>query len=635
MRKSASGTFYGRLKPSVTLFIIILLGCSIIQGESFGKEKVREESEKITVMETVVVTARRTSEKLKNTAENVTVISLEELELLPAHDVGEALNFAPGISIQGNGGFGRPVTTTIQGSQARHVRVMVDGIPFNTQSEGTANLSQFPLENIRSIEIIKGASSSIWGSSLGGVINIITKPVGEKVVPEGSITTTIGEWDTFKDSFEARGRVGTLGYFLSGSWTDTDGFRPRSDILEKKGYNKFALPLSDNLKLTSSFGYNSGDVSGFEFVTFGFANDIEYWTRYGSFGIELMPDEYININLTAKTSDQDTISEFFLLGSSTPFSVSEFTDKFYGVDLKSVFNFQNDSTLISGIDLGKFDLESTSLDNGKDTESSAIYTSYKYPFDNIDLILGARYDDYSEFGNLFSPSIGTVYNFGSGRTLLRANISRAFNAPPLIFKYISQPGRTANPDIKSERAWVYEIGAESRITSKIWSKLTLYRSEVSDAIEPVRLANRTVMQKNFARHLREGGEFELDVRVNNLISLSAGAAYNSIKDKQTGKTIEGGARPRLTYDTGLKLDYKGIDFIAKGHYVWWNEPDSSNANDKKFIWDARFSSKFRNLPCGEYSWFISIYNLLDSSYWWHEVYPQPERHVEAGITYKF
>jgi len=626
----------------VTLFVIILLGYSIIQGEGFGKkvvEEEKEESEEITVMETVVVTARRTSEKLKNTAENVTVINLEELELLPAHDVGEALNFAPGISIQGNGGFGRPVTTTIQGSQARHVRVMVDGIPFNTQSEGTANLSQFPLENIESIEIIKGASSSIWGSSLGGVINIITKPVGENVVPEGSVTTTIGEWGTFKDSFEARGRVGTLGYFLSGSWTDTDGFRPRSDTLEKKGYNKFALPLSDNLKLTSSFGYNSGDVSNFEYIfpDFSYANDVEYWTRYGSFGIELSPDEDININLTAKTSDQDTILEYFFIGSSTPFSVDMFTDKFYGVDLKSVFNLKNDSTLISGIDLGRFDLESTSLDSGKDTESSAIYTSYKYPFDNIDLILGARYDDYDEFGSLFSPSIGTVYHFGSGRTLLRANISRAFNAPPLIFKYISQPGLAANPDIRSERAWVYEIGAESQITPKTLAKLTFYRSDVSDAIEIVQLESGEFMQKNFARHLREGGEFELDVRVNKLVSLFTGAAYNSIEDRETGETIEGGARPRLAYDTGLRLDYKRIDFTLKGHYVWWNEPDSSNANDKKFIWDARVSSKFRDLPgsFGEYSWFISIYNLLDSSYWWHEVFPEPERYAEAGITYKF
>ncbi len=620
----------------ITLFVIILLGGTIIQSYLFAKEEVKKEDneEEMTVMETVVVTARRTSEKLSDTAENVTVITSEELDMLPAHDVGEVLNFSPGISIQGNGGFGRPVTTTIQGSQARHVRVMVDGITFNTQSEGTANLSQFSLENIDRIEVIKGASSSIWGSSLGGVINIITKPVGEEKAPEGSWTQTIGEWGTIKDNFDVRGMAGNLGYFLSGSYMDTDGFRPRSDILEKKGYNKLALPLNDNVKLTSSFGYNSGDVADFEYVSFGFANDIEYWTRYGSFGIEVSPDEDKNISITAKTSDQDTISEFFLLGSSDPFSISRFSDKFYGIDLKSELSFTNESRLVSGIDLGRYELESTSLTSDKDTDNKAIYTSYNYPFGRMDLILGGRYDDYDEFGSLFSPSIGTVYHLGSGNTLLRANISRAFNAPPLIYKYIDQAGRLGNPDIKAERAWVYEVGAESQLTSKLWSKLALYRADVSDAIEPV-VVGSAVMQQNFARHLRQGGEFELDARINKIVSLFAGAGYNDIEDKVTGETVQGSARPRLTYDAGLKLDYKWFDFNMMGHYVWWNEPESSNANDEKFIWDAKLASKFRKLPYGEYSWFIALYNILDSSYWWNEFFPQPERHAEVGITYKF
>ena len=255
-------------------------------------------------------------------------------------------------------------------------------------------------------------------------------------MPEGSWTQTIGEWGTIKDNFDLRGMVGDLGYFLSGSYMDTDGFRPRSDILEKKGYNKFALPLNDNVKLTSSFGYNSGDVADFEYTSLGFANDIEYWTRYGSFGVEVSPDEDKNISITAKTSDQDTISEFFLLGSTDPFLLSRFTDKFYGIDLKSELSFTNESRLVSGIDLGRYELESTSLTSDKDTDNKAIYTSYNYPFGRMDLILGGRYDDYDEFGSLFSPSIGTVYHLGSGNTLLRANISRAFNAPPLIYKYI-------------------------------------------------------------------------------------------------------------------------------------------------------------------------------------------------------
>ena len=124
-------------------------------------------------LERIAVTNRRVPLGLSEACENVVVIDEEEIRQLPARDLGEVLKYVAGIDIGPRQGFGRATSISIQGSDSRHVRVMIDGIPLNSQVSEAVDPSRFPLENIKRIEVIKGASSSVWGSSLGGVVNII------------------------------------------------------------------------------------------------------------------------------------------------------------------------------------------------------------------------------------------------------------------------------------------------------------------------------------------------------------------------------------------------------------------------------------------------------------------------------
>ena len=140
-------------------------------------------------METIVVTAKRMPSDKKKTAENVTVYTEEDIDKLPSRDLGEVLSYVPAIDVQLSGQFGQATALSINGSNSRQVLLMVDGIPFNTQLSGQANPSQIPIEHIGRIEVIKGATSSAWGSSLGGVVNVITKDVGDSQKPTGNFTS--------------------------------------------------------------------------------------------------------------------------------------------------------------------------------------------------------------------------------------------------------------------------------------------------------------------------------------------------------------------------------------------------------------------------------------------------------------
>ena len=70
----------------------------------------------------------------------------------------------------------------MQGLDSEYTLVLIDGVPLIGRSAGTLDLSRLSVGNIKQIEIVKGASSSLYGSeALGGVINIITDNLIEMV----------------------------------------------------------------------------------------------------------------------------------------------------------------------------------------------------------------------------------------------------------------------------------------------------------------------------------------------------------------------------------------------------------------------------------------------------------------------
>jgi len=92
-----------------------------------------------------------------------------------AHTVAELLNRVPGIFVNFHQDFGATSFFHIQGSDPRHVLVLLDGISWKFLSSGSVETNSIPVGIIERIEIIKGPASSAWGSSLGGIINIITR----------------------------------------------------------------------------------------------------------------------------------------------------------------------------------------------------------------------------------------------------------------------------------------------------------------------------------------------------------------------------------------------------------------------------------------------------------------------------
>lgn len=126
-------------------------------------------------MPEVVVTGTRTEKPLLETPVRTEVVNRKEIERTHARDLQEALRNVPGLllkEIHGKSGF----EAWLQGLDSDRVLVVIDGEPVTPSTGSTVDLSQIAVTDVERIEIVKGATSALYGSNaMGGVINVITR----------------------------------------------------------------------------------------------------------------------------------------------------------------------------------------------------------------------------------------------------------------------------------------------------------------------------------------------------------------------------------------------------------------------------------------------------------------------------
>ena len=146
-------------------------------------------------LETVQVTAHRSSKSLAETAPNASVISRHKLDEQLVRDIANAVKYEPGVEVatdparRGNAGY------TIRGIDGNRILMLIDGIRLPESYAGGGNNSRaisgrdyVELETLRAIDIVKGPTSSLYGSdAIGGVVGYRTKTVDDFVPEEQGV----------------------------------------------------------------------------------------------------------------------------------------------------------------------------------------------------------------------------------------------------------------------------------------------------------------------------------------------------------------------------------------------------------------------------------------------------------------
>jgi len=179
------------------------------------------------LMGDVVVTATKTAKDTMDAPATVSVVTTKDIENMNIQSADEALTYLPGVYTKRPGGHEPSVmgTNVVMRGIPDYSRtlVLVDGQTLNDPYIGAVTWESVPAETVKSIEVVPGPFSSLYGgSAMGGVINIITKtPTKREFSVKGGYGT-----DNFKSgSLVYQDRVGeSVGIVFDYAHKQSDGY---------------------------------------------------------------------------------------------------------------------------------------------------------------------------------------------------------------------------------------------------------------------------------------------------------------------------------------------------------------------------------------------------------------------------
>ncbi|HIE56556.1 MAG TPA: hypothetical protein EYP90_15530, partial [Chromatiaceae bacterium] len=205
-------------------------------------------------LETIVVTGYGVD--VASVPASLDIITRSEIESSTALDVADLLRFHTGLEIGRNGGPGQATSLFIRGTESDQNLVMIDGVPINSASVGSAALQHLDPQLIERLEIYKGPRSTLWGSgAMGGVINIITRKGATGLEWGGSLEA--GQEQSLLGSARISHNTDQRRLSASISHQRSDGFPTLANSSIDRGYTNTSFTLAAG----TDFGVHSFDAS--------------------------------------------------------------------------------------------------------------------------------------------------------------------------------------------------------------------------------------------------------------------------------------------------------------------------------------------------------------------------------------
>lgn len=219
-----------RLTASVGLALVVAL--PLAAQEPAARDTTRRDSAQVTLPE-LTVTVTRSPETVVRVPAAVGVVGRRDLQGAQATlGLDEALANIPGVYVANRYNYAVDQRLSIRGAGSRAnfglrgVKVLLDGIP-QTLPDGQSQLTNVDFANLQRIEVIRGASSSLYGNASGGVLALTSEGAGRAPFSQ-AVRVEGGSFGLFKIQGRTTARRGPASGVLSVSRTEVDGFRQNS-----------------------------------------------------------------------------------------------------------------------------------------------------------------------------------------------------------------------------------------------------------------------------------------------------------------------------------------------------------------------------------------------------------------------
>nr|WP_298994906.1 TonB-dependent receptor plug domain-containing protein [uncultured Polaribacter sp.] len=566
------------------LLIVSVLACNFVNTNLFSQEK----KEKIESLEEVVVTATKFETNKKNIGKIVYKITQETIENSRGKSIVDLLNDVPGVEINGNFSTrGQNLGYYIRGGRNRQVAILIDGVNVNDPSSfnGDFDLRQLDINQIERIEVLKGASSTLYGTGAAtGVINIILKKASKNSF-SGTFNSFVGTnsssennrfaADEISTNFNFNGTLGKLDYLFALNGNGSKGLSAaensgnkefeedvfsRQNMLLKLNYsvnNKFKIGI-----LTSIDEFST-DFDGFDFDPITFAsipadrdNNLESFQKRFAVNADY---SYSKGELKLRTFYTD------IKRTETP-SNDFFKGEVLGFDIFNNYKFTNKISLLTGFTAQFQDMiqrtSFSTIEEGKGKQhfyDPYISVNYNSSF-GFNLNAGSRLNIHNEYGSNFVFNVNPSYNFTINNNLIKVftSYSTAFVTPTLseIFTKLPSIG-----ELLPEEDITIEGGFDIALGEKININATYFYREETNKIGYDPTTFQTI--NDLGTFLARGFETEVNFKMNSKLSFLANYTHINrdenllLKIPQNKFFIK--ADYKLTNSTFTSLSYRYVD----------------------------------------------------------------------------
>lgn len=597
--------------PRAGLSLSVLLSLFMLVSPALGEEDDLRTLELFNGSTADIVSASRSPRPASQSAENITVVTANEIDALNAHTLADVLHAVTGVQLRWIRSPGSLVTLQMQGSQSNHILVMIDSVPINLLSDNTVDISSVPVQMIERIEIVKGAASSSWGSALGGVINVITKSPEDERPAAGLVSTSFGKRETMDHRAELSGSVGRFGYYLTGGKLKSDGLLPNNQAELDSLYGKlqYRLPVRGSLSLTTGFTDNDSGQFGTDIVK----ADQQARQLIATLNMQYPVSDSLSIQGTLRRRKSEMEITGLALLANRPLPTKSADESANGASL--LISYHDDlQRIVGGVDYDhvKADLVIRGADPHPRADRVGVYLNDTFTLGAFAITPSARFDHTGTGDNLLSPGFGITYSV-TENSVLRGYTARGYSITSI------------NRDNSTEKVWTSQLGFESADIPYLWLKGTLFRNDTWN----VRMPTGPKQSE-----LKQG--YELEARTTPLFgaSLSLGYTYIHAKNEDTDAVVLGIAKHTL--NLGVKYENpRYLRALLTGRYIDWNVISTDLASDfDDMVWDLHLSKSIRYSEYGSVELFLSLRNLFNGNQY---VVPMenPRRWGEVGVRCEF
>ena len=551
------------------------------------------------------VTVTRSPEPLTRVPFAVGVLDRDDLQRgQQTVGIDEALNNLPGVVVANRYNFSLDQRISIRGFGSRSnfgvrgLKILLDGIP-QTLPDGQSQLTNVDFADVSRAEVLRGASSSLYGNASGGVIALQTEraaaaPFAQRIRVQGGSGERDGDafykWQSWSSA-----RSGDVSGTLSISQFKADGFRQHSaaDFRQLRAgvdyaisgatlgtlrlsladspeaENPGALTLTEFLANPDSAAANNirraadKDVQQYQ-LSLGLRHFDPAGNEYDVTVFGLLRDLLNPLAAPPPTGGGPSIGTFVAIdravagaraSTNRRLGAGETAPRLSaGLDLQRMRDDRTNERHDAGVRLGDFFLDQVE----KVTELGPFAQVQWSPVEPLLVSGGARYDwvrfalddryladgfDDSDARTMsaLSANIGASWAFSEG-FVPYANVSTAFETPTTT-ELVNQPDGSGgfNTELGPQRAVNYEIGARGQPVPQVTYSVALFLGRVTDAIVQQEEVGGRAFFRNEGKTHNDGAE--LGLTLTPVTGLTLNAAYTYARYRFEGGTLDGNRLP--------------------------------------------------------------------------------------------